>query len=213
MLSLTAATSAAKKYWNATKPVSRSRCQSRRARTQSASESRTSATWRRRTFTSVLLESGSPTHSQPKNMDWCCAAISPTSARAALANIAVPPPRSDGSHDGRMSTFSKPFSAGSTSIRRRCANGAKRSSIPSYNQGPNGSNTLLDEDAAAGCLRDGTTRSGLQSHARNEHHGHPAAHGSDQSIVGPEKAQAPTRGGYQIYIPSYSRAFSHGQDP
>src|SRR5262245_54733378 len=50
-------------------------------------------------------------------MDWCCAAISPTSARAALANIAVPPPRSDGSHDGRMSTFSKPFSAGSTSIR------------------------------------------------------------------------------------------------
>src|SRR5262245_55753581 len=82
-----------------------------------------------------------------------------------------------------------------------------------YNQGPNGSNTLLDEDAAAGCLRDGTTRSGLQSHARNEHHGHPAAHGSDQSIVGPEKAQTPTRGGYQIYIPSYSRAFSHGQDP
>jgi putative ABC transport system substrate-binding protein len=28
-----------------------------------------------RTSTSVLLESGSPTHSQPKNMDWCCAAI------------------------------------------------------------------------------------------------------------------------------------------
>src|SRR5262245_62152048 len=47
------------------------------------------------------------------------------------SNIAVPPPRSDGSHDGNMSTFSKPFSAGSTSIRRRCANGAKRSSIPS----------------------------------------------------------------------------------
>jgi hypothetical protein len=30
-----------------------------------------------------------------------------------------------------MSTFSKPFSAGSTSIRRRCASVARRSSIPS----------------------------------------------------------------------------------
>src|SRR6266516_5103938 len=57
-----------------------------------------------------------------------------------------------------------------------------------YNQGPNGSNTLLDEDAAAGCLRDGTTRFGLQPHPRNEPHGRPAAHGSDQSIVRPEKA-------------------------
>src|SRR5215468_862046 len=46
-------------------------CQSRRPRTKSASASRTSATWRTRTSTSVLLESGSPTHSQPKNMDWC----------------------------------------------------------------------------------------------------------------------------------------------
>src|SRR5262249_2608081 len=36
-----------------------------------------------------------------------------------------------------------------------------------------------------------------QPHPRNEHHGHPAAHGSDQSIVRPEKAQALTRGGYQ----------------
>src|SRR5947199_4929536 len=48
----------------------------------------------------------------------------------APSNIAVPPPTSDGSHAGSMSTFSKPFSAGSTSIRRGCANGAKRSSIP-----------------------------------------------------------------------------------
>jgi len=68
-----------------------------------------------------------------------------------------------------------------------------------YNQGPNGSNTLLDEDAAAGCLRDGTTRFGLQPHPRNEHHGHPAAHGSDQGIVGagPHLADATN-----IYIPS-----------
>jgi putative tryptophan/tyrosine transport system substrate-binding protein len=42
---------------------------------------------------------------------------------------------------------------------------------------------LPDEDPAAGCLRDGATRSGLQSHSRNEHPGHPAAHGSDQGIV------------------------------
>jgi hypothetical protein len=75
MLSLTAATSAAKKSWSATTSASRSPCQSRRPRTQSASASRISATWRMRTSTSVLLESGSPTHSQPKNMDWCCAAI------------------------------------------------------------------------------------------------------------------------------------------
>jgi len=75
MLSLTAATSAAKKSWSATTPASRSPCQSRRPRTQNASASRTSAMWRMRTSTSVLLESGSPTHSQPKNMDWCCAAI------------------------------------------------------------------------------------------------------------------------------------------
>ena len=32
---------------------------------------------------------------------------------------------------GNMSTFSKPFSAGSTSIRRRCASAARRSNIPS----------------------------------------------------------------------------------
>src|SRR5947209_4723985 len=36
-------------------------------------------------------------------MDWCCADIRPTSARAAPSNIAVPPPRSDGSHAGSMS--------------------------------------------------------------------------------------------------------------
>ena len=49
---------------------------------------------------------------------------------------AVPPPRSDGSHAGSTSTFSKPFSAGSTSIEKRCANGAKRSSIPSVQSRP-----------------------------------------------------------------------------
>ena len=43
----------------------------------------------------------------------------------------APPARNDGSPDGNMSTFSKPFSAGSTSIRRRCASAARRSNIPS----------------------------------------------------------------------------------
>src|SRR6266496_4328156 len=51
-----------------------------------------------------------------------------------------------------------------------------------------GATHYLDEDAAAGCLRDGTTRFGLQPHPRNEPHVRPAAHGSDQSIVRPEKA-------------------------
>src|SRR5205807_9218970 len=73
-----------------------------------------------------------------------------------------------------------------------------------YNQGPNGSNTLLDEDAAAGCLRDGTTRFGLQPHPRNEHHGHPAAHGSDQGIATTEKGS---------HSRSALRAFLHSQDP
>jgi len=39
--------------------------------------------------------------------------------------------RSDGSRDGSMSTFWKPFSADSTSTRRRCASDVRRSSIPS----------------------------------------------------------------------------------
>jgi predicted ester cyclase len=43
--------------------------------------------------------------------------------------IAVPQPRSNGSRDGSTSKFSKPFGAGSTSIPRRCASAAKRSSI------------------------------------------------------------------------------------
>jgi len=63
--------------------------------------------------------------------DWSCAATGPTPARVAPSNVAVPPPRSDGSPDGSMSTFSRRCSAGSTSIRRKSASGARRSSIPS----------------------------------------------------------------------------------
>src|SRR6266568_7683486 len=52
-----------------------------------------------------------------------------------------------------------------------------------HDQGPDGSNSLSDEDAAAGCRRDGTARAGLQSHARHEHLGRPTAHGGDEGIV------------------------------
>jgi hypothetical protein len=41
------------------------------------------------------------------------------------------PASSDGSRAGSMSMFSKPSSAGSTSTRKKCANGARRSSIRS----------------------------------------------------------------------------------
>jgi transposase len=37
--------------------------------------------------------------------------------------------------------------------------------------------------AAAGRLRDGTARTRLQSHPRDEDHGYPAAHGGNQDIV------------------------------
>ena len=50
---------------------------------KAASASRTSATWLRRTFTSVLPAKGSPTHSRPRTKAWSCAATGPTPARAA----------------------------------------------------------------------------------------------------------------------------------
>ena len=46
----------------------------------------------------------------------------------APSSTAAPPARSAGSPDGSTSMFSKRCSAGSTSIRRRCASGARRSS-------------------------------------------------------------------------------------
>ena len=61
---------------------------------------------------------------------------------------------------------------------------------------------------AAGRLRDGTPCSGLQPHPRHEHHGHPTAHGSDQSEL-TRKARAPFEGRFR-HAP---RPFLHGQDP
>ena len=87
--------------------------------------------WLPRTFTFVLPARSSPTTTRPRKTDWCCAATGPTSARAVQSSPLAPPARNDGSPDGNMSTFSKPFSAGSTSIQRRCASAARRSNIPS----------------------------------------------------------------------------------
>ena len=49
---------------------------------------------------------------------------------------AAPPAKSDGSRVGSMSRFSRPFSAGSTSIRKKCASGVRRSSILSERSRP-----------------------------------------------------------------------------
>ena len=69
-------------------------------------------------------------HYTLRKKDWSCAATGPTPAKAALSSIVAPPLRNDGSPDGNMSTFLKPSSAGSMSIRRGCGSGARRSSIP-----------------------------------------------------------------------------------
>jgi transposase len=86
--------------------------------------------WLRRTFTFVLQVRSSPTTVRLRKKDWSCAATGPTPAKAALSSIVAPPLRNDGSPDGNMSTFLKPSSAGSMSIRRGCGSGARRSSIP-----------------------------------------------------------------------------------
>src|SRR6516162_9224680 len=66
-----------------------------------------------------------------KNTGWSCAAIGPMPAQTAPSNTAAPPARNDASRAGSMNMFSKLCSAGSTSIRKKCASGARRSSIRS----------------------------------------------------------------------------------
>jgi hypothetical protein len=71
---------------HAKRPESRSRCQNLRHRARNrkgALASRTSATWRRRTFTSVLPVRSSPTTSRTRKKDWSCAATGPTRATPA----------------------------------------------------------------------------------------------------------------------------------
>jgi hypothetical protein len=52
-----------------------------------------------------------------------------------------------------------------------------------YAKDEDGGDALPDEDAAAGRLRDGAARIGLQSHSRHEHHWHSAAHDGNQGLV------------------------------
>ena len=149
-------------------------------------------------------------HYTTEENSWCCAATGPTPARAVQSSPLAPPARNDGSPDGNMSTFSKPFSAGSTSIRRRCASAARRSNIPSAPSRPGWSNPFPDEDAATSCLRDGTTRAGLQSDPGHEHHGHSAAHGRDEGLAKPEKGpqRHPTK---TATLRHSGKAFLHNQ--
>jgi hypothetical protein len=55
-----------------------------------------------------------------------------------------------------------------------------------HNQSPDECYPLLNENLTACRLRDGAARAGLQSDTRHEHHGCPAADGSDQSIASPK---------------------------
>src|SRR6266702_5048166 len=50
-----------------------------------------------------------------------------------------------------------------------------------------GGDPLPDETSSECRYRDGAARTRLQSHPRNEHHGHPAADGRDPSIAKLEK--------------------------
>ena len=88
--------------------------------------------------------------------------------------------RSDGSHDGSMNTSLKPCNDGSTSIRRRCVSGGKRSNIPSAPSRPGWEPHILMRGAVASEM---ALPFGLQSDPGDEHHRHPAADSGDPSIV------------------------------
>ena len=73
---------------------------------------------------------------QPGKMDGCCAAIGPAHVKPAPSRTAAHPAGNGASPDGSMSTWSKRSSVGSTRIRRRCVNGARRPCIPSARSRP-----------------------------------------------------------------------------
>ena len=56
-----------------------------------------------------------------------------------------------------------------------------------HDQSPDGCHPLPDEDAATGGLRDGAACAGLQHDEGDEHHGRPAADGSDEVIIAADK--------------------------
>src|SRR5262249_15844706 len=59
-------------------------------------------------------------------------------------------------------------------------------------QDADGGNPLPDETPAKGCHRHGTACPRLQSHPRDEHHGHPTPHGSNEGLVQPPLCPTPT---------------------
>ena len=103
--------------------------------------------------------------------------------KAAPSKLTVPLAKSDGSRDGSMSTFSQPFNVGLMNIPRNAPAARDGRASLRHHQGSDGRHTLLDEDAAARCLRDGPARIGLQSHPCDEHHGYPATHRGNRGIV------------------------------
>jgi transposase len=96
------------------------------------------------TRTCALPAKSSPTTIPTRKMDGCCAAIGPAHVKPAgpahvkpaPSRSAAHPARNGASPDGSMSTLSRRSSVGSTRIRRRCVNGARRPSIPSARSRP-----------------------------------------------------------------------------
>jgi hypothetical protein len=165
------------------------------------------------TFTLVLLARSSPTTPRPRKTDWCCAATGPTSARAVQSSPLAPPARNDGSPDGNMSTFSKPFSAGSIEHPEKMRQRRETVEHPFGTiKARMGSNPFPDEDAATSCLRDGATRAGLQSDPGHQHHGHSAAHGRDEGLAKPEKRLLNATRPKLLRFDTSGKAFLHNQD-
>jgi hypothetical protein len=174
MLSLTAATSAAKKSWNATKSVSRSRCPSRRPQPKTLRQTglplragedvyiRPAGEWLTHSFTTQ--EHGLVLRRYLTNVCQGCAIkhrcttakerrITPWEHEHILEAVQRWLDEHPEKMRQRRETVEHPFGT----IKARM-----------------GATHFLAKTSNAGCLRDGTTRSGLQSHPRNQHYRHPA---------------------------------------
>ena len=140
--------------------------------------------WRSRMLIFALPAKGSLTTTRPRKTDWSCAAIGPTPAKL----------RHQTQLHHRQGASDHPMGARARS-RGRAAPARSGKDAPAardgraslwHDQGSDGRNPLLDEDAAQGRRRDGAARAGLQSDARHEYHRRPAAHRGDESIVAPD---------------------------
>src|ERR1700730_14672251 len=112
--------------------------------------------------------------------------------------------------DHAMGTRTHPRSR-STPARRASGEDAPAArdgrASPRHDQGSDGSYALPDENAPEGRLRDGAARAALQSHARHEHHGHPAAHNGNAGIVKAEEMTAHRSRPRRLY--TSATTFSH----